>query len=119
MRYIYQEPRITTVTDDELTDEQAIKDLLLSLKESDQRIHLSYEDADTQFIKSFDSVRITAVNDKTIDIHAFMANASMKLKDIPILNLRKVRLVASRQVLSKKYKVSRFHHMEVAELDEL
>jgi hypothetical protein len=78
MRYIYCEPVITTVTDEELTDDVAIRELLQSLKDNDQRVHMSFEDSDTQFIKSLDSVRITAVNEKSVDIHAFLATASVK-----------------------------------------
>lgn len=117
MRYIVCEPLITVVTDEELTDENTIRDLLINFKENDVRIQLSYEDLESQFIKSLDSVRITAVYDKTIDIHAFLPSATAKYKDIPIINIRKIRLIASKQLLSKKYKVSRFHHMDVAEID--
>jgi hypothetical protein len=119
MRYIYQEPVITTITDDELTDESAILDLVKSIKEQQHNVSIHFEDPDTHFIHVCEAARITAIDEanKTINLHVFYSGASMKYALVPVSSLRKIRLVASRQQLSEKYKVTRWHHMEVAEVD--
>jgi len=121
VRYIVQEPILTTVTDDELFDLQTIRDILSHIKNMQYAIHLSYEDTDTQFIRALDNVRITDINfeKNTINIHAFLSAATVKYTDIPIGNLRKIRMISSRADMAKKYKVNRFQMIEVADLSEI
>ena len=119
MRYIYQEPVLTTVTDEDIIDDQSINDILLRVKNMQHGVHMSYEDPETQFIRALDNVRITNISDKTIDIHAFMNSVSVRYRDIPISNIRKIRIIASKQELSQRYKVNRFQMMEVAEVAEV
>ena len=117
MRYIYQEPVISTITDDEVSD-QALLDLLNSLKESQQNVYMEYRDSnDAEIIKKLESVRITNVTPEAIDIHAFFKTASARIKEIPIHCLREVRLIATKQLLAQKYKVKRWHMMDVAEIE--
>lgn len=118
MKYIYVEPVLTVITDEEITDEVAIKTLLGRIKDMQHSVHMSYEDPESQFVRSLDSVRITNISDKTIDIHAFLNSATVRYKDIPINNIRKIRVVASKQEMSQKHKVSRFQMMEVPDISE-
>ena len=69
---------------------------------------------DVKIIDINDEMRTIHEND--IDIHAFYATASAKIKKIPFQNIIKIRLIASKQVMSSKYKVSRWHHLDVAEI---
>ena len=119
MRYVVQEPVLTTITDDEISDEKDVKDLLQKLKDMQHSIHLSYEDPDTYFIRSLDSVRIINISENAIDIHAFLNSATVKYRDIPIVNIKKIRVVSTKQEMSQRYKVTRFQMMEVAEISEL
>jgi hypothetical protein len=117
MRYVYQEPVISTVSDDELTDETAIKDLLLNLKRMQHNVYMEYVDPEfPDMLKKLETVRITDVRDGEIDIHAFFSTASAKLKGIPFSCLRKVRLLATKQLIAQKYRVTRWHMMDVAEV---
>jgi hypothetical protein len=118
MHYVYQEPVISTITDDEVTDPKALQDLLTSLKDQQHTISLEYRDSyDAEIIKSLESVRITNVTADTIDIHAFFKTATARIKEIPITNLRSIRLIATKQLLAQKYKVKRWHMMDVAEVE--
>jgi hypothetical protein len=119
MRYLYQEPVISTVSDDEITNDAQIKDLLTKLKVMQHSIYMEFLDTDfPDMPKKMDNVRITEVREDQIDIHAFFAKASAKIKNIPFQNILKIRLIASKQLISTKYKVSRWHHMDVAEIAE-
>jgi len=118
MRYILAEPIIHTVSDDELTDEKAILSVLKNLKDMNHSVFMEFDDTQNPDHRiCLDSVRIIAVNENSIDIHAFFQSATLKQKNIPILSIRKVRLLASKQALTKKYKVSRWHLMDVAEIE--
>lgn len=119
MKYIVQEPVLTTITDEDISDEKLILNILTKLKDSQQSFHLSYEDFETQFIRSLDNVRITNIHDNMIDIHAFLASANVKYKNIALNNIRKIRVISSKQDISKRHKVNRFQTMEVADLSDL
>jgi hypothetical protein len=110
MKYLYQEPVITTVSDQEITDDGAVKDLLLSLMKMQHSIFMEYADPEhSDSIKKLENVRITNVGEDTIDIHAFFHTASAKVKGIPFHNIHRIRLLASKQLISQKYKVTRWH----------
>ena len=118
MKYIYSEPVISTITDEEITDPKAIHDLLVSLKDQQHNVYLEYRDAnDAEIIKKMDVVRITNVTEDTIDIYAIFKVATARIKEIPITNLREIRLIATKQLLAHKYKVLRWHMMDVAEVE--
>lgn len=119
MRYLYQEPIVTTVTDEDITDDKAIKELLSAICNNGSSVHMAMEDPQhPDYVKSFENVRITSVGENTIDIHAFFNGASIKYRDVPFVNVQSVRVVASKQVLSQKYKVTRWHYMDVAEISD-
>jgi hypothetical protein len=118
MRYVYQEPVITTVTDDEMVNDDEIRKVLETVKEMGHSVQITMEDpGNPEYIKNFDNARITAVREGSVDIHAFFNGASVRHREVPFHNLRKVRLVASRQILGKKYRVTRWHQMDVAEIE--
>ncbi len=118
MRYIYQEPVISTITDEEINESKVVHDLLTSLKDQQHNIYLEYRDGqDAEIIKKLDNVRITGLSEDTIDIHAFFKTATARIKDIPITNVREIRLIATKQLLTQKYKVLRWHMMDVAEIE--
>lgn len=118
MRYVYQEPVITTVSDDEIGSVEEIKALFEKFKEVRQNIGVEFEDTDNyDFVRKFDNARITEVHEDSVDFHVFFGNATARYRNVPFLNVRKVRVVASKQLLSKKYNVSRWHMMDVAEID--
>lgn len=119
MRYIYCEPIITTVTDKEITSDAEMRTLFETLHREQQNVQLSFEDPDNRdFVRNLENARITAIRpDNTIDIHAFFNGASVKYGGIPLLNMKRVRLVAGKQALTSKYRVTRFHHMDVAEIE--
>lgn len=118
MRYIYSEPVISTITDEEVSDLKAVEDLLNSLKEQQHSIYLEYSDPhDAAIVKKLEDVRITNISEGTIDIHVFFKTASARIKGIPIINLREIRLIATKQLLQQKYKVKRWHMMDVAEVE--
>lgn len=118
MRYIYQEPVITTVSDDEINSDEEIQKLFQSFKDLGYSIQLTMEDpSNADYLKNFDNVRVTAVREYSVDLHAFFGGASVRYREIPFNTIRKVRLVASRQILGQKYKVSRWHQMDVAEIE--
>lgn len=117
MRYTYQEPIVTTVEDREISEEEA-RELLLRLKESGQSIYMEFEDSEhPEFKKYLENVRITAVNEHTIDFSAYFSGASAKYSDVPIFNVRKIRVLANKSLISKKYRVTRWHMMDVAEVE--
>jgi hypothetical protein len=118
MKYIYQEPLISTVSDDEITNDAQIKELLTKLKVMQHSVYMEYLDSDhPDTPKKLESVRITEIKENTIDIHAFFPRASAKIKNIPFQSILKIRLIASKQLISTKYKVSRWHLMDVAEIN--
>ncbi len=118
MKYIYKEPVISTITDEEVSDPKAIHDLLGSIKEEQHNIYLEYRDSyDAEIIKKLENVRITGLTEDTIDIHIFFKTASARIKGIPINNLREIRLIATKQLLTQKYRVKRWHMMDVAEIE--
>lgn len=118
MRYIYQEPIVTTISDDDLNDEKEIKTLLLRLKELQHGVYMEFEDVENlDYRRMCNNVRITDVRDNDCDIHAFYPNASARYRKVPFLNIHKIRLLANKQVVSQKYKVTRWHLMDVAEID--
>jgi len=119
MRFISMEPIISTVSDNDLTDVGEIKALLQKLKEMQHGVFMEFEDAENpDHRRALDNVRIVEVRENDVDIHAFFANASAKYKRIPFLNIHKIRLLANKQSVSKKYKVTRWHLMDVAEIGE-
>jgi hypothetical protein len=119
MRYVYQEPIITTISDEDVNDEKDIKTLLERLKGMQHGVYMEFEDAETpDHRRALENVRITEIRDTEVDIHAFFTNASVRYRKIPLLNIRKIRLLANKQTVSKKYKVARWHMMDVAEIGE-
>jgi glutathione synthase/RimK-type ligase-like ATP-grasp enzyme len=120
MKYIYQEPIITTISDEDITTEKDIKALLLKLKDLQHGVYMEFEDAENpDYRRCAENVRIIEVRDNDVDLHAFYATASAKHKKVPFLNIHKIRLLANKQTVSKKYKVTRWHLMDVAEIDEV
>lgn len=118
MKYVYQEPIITTISDEDVNEESAIKAILTKLKDMQHGVYMEFEDVENpDHRRSLENVRIMAIRENDVDIHAFFANASVKYKNIPFLNIRKIRLLANKQTVSKKYKVSRWHMMDVAEIE--
>ena len=117
MKYLYQEPVISTVSDEEITDDKQIKDLLTKLKVMQHSVYMEFMDPEFPDVpKRLDNVRITEIRDNEIDIHVFFTHASAKIKKIPFQHILKIRLIASKQLIATKYKVSRWHHMDVAEI---
>lgn len=118
MRYVLQEPIITTVSDEDISEEADVKALLNRLKDMQHGVYMEFEDVENpDHSRSLHNVRITEVKDQTVDIHAFFNNASARFRNIPFLNIRKIRLLANKQSVSKKYKVTRWHMMDVAEIE--
>ena len=119
MRYVYQEPIVSTISDEDISDQAEVKAILTRLKEMQHGVYMEFEDVDNpDFRRSLENVRITEVKDDSVDVHAFFNNASAKYKNIPFLNIYKIRLIASKQAVSSKYKVTRWHMMDVAEIGE-
>lgn len=113
------EPVVTTVEDREMTDTAEIKQLFQQLKDMQHNVQMVLEDPEhPDYLKFFDNVRITGVGDNTVDLHVFYSSASAKFSAVPFLNIRKVKVLANKQIVSKKYKVSRWQMMDVAEIDE-
>jgi hypothetical protein len=120
MRYVYSEPVITVVTDEEVFEQKALIDLLTSVKEGQHTVYLEYRDEhDAEIVKKLETVRITDVTDTTIDIHAFFKTASARIKGILITNLREMRLIATKQLLAQKYRIKRWHIMDIAEIEAI
>lgn len=119
MRYVFKEPIISTISDDDLTDDKAIRDLLISLKQMQHNVYMEYRDPEfPDMIKKLDNVRIIEVRENNIDIHAFFSRASAKMKNIPFHNIDRIQLIASKQLISQKYRVNRWHLMDIAEISE-
>ena len=118
MRYIKQEPVIHTVSDEEISDDKAIFDILSELKTLNQSFFMEFDDPQSPgFCNQCPNVRIMALREKDIDIQSFMSSASMKYKNIPIYSIRKIKLLANKQAMARKYRVSRWHMLDVAEVE--
>lgn len=118
MRYLQQEPLITTISDEEIADDAVIEDLFRKLCERQQTISIEFEDPDnSDHTKNVENARITAVHDDLIDIHAFFSNASAKYRNVPFVNVKRIKTLATKHEIAEKYKVSRWHMMDVAEID--
>lgn len=119
MRYVYQEPVITTVSDEEISENEAIIALLNSFKDNQQSVAIEFRDPEfPESVKILDNVRILSVSEAAIDIHAFFSQSSAKYKGIPLHNVTKVRLIANKQAIGRKYRVNRWHLLDVAEISE-
>lgn len=117
MNYVIQEPILTTISNEEIESLEAKRALLQSIYDKQYNIQLYYEDSSNMdFIKAVEKARITAVGETTIDIHMFLSKATMKCKGIPIDNIKKIKLIATKDMLDKKYKVNRWHNIDVAEI---
>ena len=115
---MYQEPLITTVTDEDIADDTQILTILQDLKKMQHNVFIKFSDAENpDNIKKMDNVRITSISENSIDIHAFFQHASMKIKNIPINNIYEIRILANKQLLAQKYKVTRWHQLDVAEVE--
>jgi hypothetical protein len=119
MRYIYQEPIIHTVKDEDVNDDKAVRAVLQELKDLNHNVFMEFGDQQNPDHMQRLNVRITAIHEDTIDFTAYYSNALMKFQKVPILAVRKVRLLANKAALAKKYKISRWHMMDVAEIDGL
>lgn len=117
MRYIYQEPVITTISDDEITDDEAVKELLVKIKKMQYNIAIEFTDKDSDVVKSIEKARIMDIKEDTCDISGFFSQSSVKYRDIPFGYIRKIRVIASKTDISKKYRVNRWHLLDVAEVE--
>jgi hypothetical protein len=119
MRYILCEPIITTVSDMEISETEEIRGLFVGFKENQQSISIEFHDPDfPESVKTLDNARVTDIADSTFDLHAFFSHASARYRRIPYHNVKKVRIIAGKGAIAKKYKVSRWHLLDVADLAE-
>ena len=118
MKYVRMEPIITTVANREVEDDAEIKSILDMVMTNQYYVEIGYIDHDSGNSVNYTRARITGVGQDTLDIHAFLPTASLKLKAIPINSLQKIKLIASKQEIVQKYKVSRWMLMDVAEISE-
>lgn len=119
MRYIQREPVLTTVSDKEVSDDAEMREILTSIKQHNQDVGIEFIDPESDAVRTLDRVRITEVKPEgAIDIHAFFPQSSARFRNISFYNIRRISMIASRQVMSRKYKVSRWQMLDVADLGE-
>ncbi len=69
-------------------------------------------------VKNLSQVRVIAINEDSVDIHAFFTGSMAKFRNIPFYNIKHIKLIANKQAISQKYKVNRWHLLDVAEIGE-
>lgn len=117
MRLIRKEPIVKTVSDEDLTQEEDIISLLLDLKDTNQDIEILIIDPNKPGLtKKFDRARVLRVEDKKYDLRVFYKSATTRLRDLDIEGIKNLSFVASKEMMSRKYSVSRWHLMDVAEI---
>ena len=70
MRYIRQTVSVSTVSDDEIQDENTANDILSNIAKSSASIKMEYEDPKAEILKKYDVVRVLSVHDSSVDIRA-------------------------------------------------
>lgn len=113
MRYIYQEPVITTVEDRILSGDEVLK-VITEIQSKNQSISIVIEN--DGHLKKFDSARILAINGYKFSLHAYFQAASVKYSDIDIDNIKEIRVIAGKGMMQSRRKVVKWHSIEAAEL---
>lgn len=118
MRYIVKEPIIHTIADEEISEDQAIRKLLRDIHSANHSIFIEFDDPHSpDFLRRIENARVINVSEEFIEIQAFYSNASMKFKNIPFVSIKKIQMLSSKSDLQKKYKISRWKMMDIAEID--
>jgi ABC-type amino acid transport substrate-binding protein len=118
MRLVYREPVIRTVSDDEIADDSRIHELLTQFKDDQQTLAIIFDDPDfPENTKNVETGRIELVAENTFDLYAMFPKSAARYKRIPFHHIRSISLIASKQAIAKKYRVNRWHLLDVADVD--
>lgn len=108
---------IVTVSNEEIIDDWAIKAVLTYLHKSQTYIHIEFTDLDMFATRRVDKGRVINVSETTFDLWAFYGSSTAKYRNIPFSNIVTIRVIASKQDISSKHKVTRWHLLDVAEIE--
>lgn len=118
MKFIVNEPVLTTITNEDVIGEEDIKNVLEQFYNSGEVVSLVIEDSENSgFTRQVDNARIINISENSADIQGYYGSASVKIKDIPYFNFLKLKVLSNKQNISSKYKITKWHKLDIAEIE--
>lgn len=95
MRYVRKEIAIIDICDEDIRDEQIIKEMFQVMFKEQSDASVVFYDKPGEVPMSYEKVRISQVSESSVDLQIFRGGSMLKARGIPFGNFVEVKVMAS------------------------
>jgi hypothetical protein len=95
MRFTRKEIILTTITDEDITDINILRDLLKTIQRSSVDLIIDFKEPKTGFTKTHDKSRIMKVSEDDVDILVRQDKSIFNVKGVKITDIISIKIITS------------------------
>ena len=120
MRFISKQIVVSTVVNEEVTDNENIRPLIEKLAKANVFAKVEYRETGTDFPRSYDKAKFVAVGaDDTVDMIAFKKTGQLRVNKLAFENLMLVEVESMKHTFDVgKDELTRYSFMDIGEEDQ-